>query len=135
MHARSVIWLLPLLVLGCGEGRTSVHGKVTCNGEPLAYGHILFEPTDGSRGLDGGADILNGEYQIRSIAPGTRRVLIKSRPSPKRVTASVNDREHIELIPPANPIPTDADGNGREVQLVRGEQELDFDVKHEPKKK
>ena len=85
MRTRVVMLLPMLLALGCGEVRTSVRGKVTCNGEPLAYGYIFFEPTDGSRGLDGGADVLNGEYHIPNIAPGTRRVLVKSKPTPKHV--------------------------------------------------
>ena len=77
--------LAGILVMGCGEARTSVRGKVTCNGEPLAHGHIYFEPTDGSKGLDGGADIVDGAYQIRSITPGSRRVLIKSKPTSRSV--------------------------------------------------
>jgi hypothetical protein len=135
MRTRAMLLLLPLLALGCGDGRTSVHGKVTCNGEPLAHGHIFFEPTDGSRGLDGGADILDGEYHIRNIRPGARRVLIKSKPTPKCVPGSANSQEHIELVPPVDPIPPDAEGNGREVQLRRGDQELNFDLSHTPKKK
>jgi hypothetical protein len=135
MRTRAMLLLLPLLTLGCGDGRTSVHGKVTCNGEPLAYGHILFQPTDGSKGLDGGADILDGEYHIRNLKPGTRRVLIKASPTPRKVQGSTNDREHIELVPPTNPIPPDAEGNNREVQIVRGDQEMNFDVTHTAKKK
>lgn len=135
MGPRSVLLLLGLLTLGCGEARTSVHGKVTANGQPVSYGHIWFEPTDGGRGLDGGADILEGEYTIRSLSPGPKRVHIKSKPSPKRVPGGVNDREHVEMVPPADPIPADAQGNNREIVIVRGDQEVDFDVTYAPKKK
>jgi hypothetical protein len=134
MRAGCVL-LLTLLALGCGEARTSVRGKVTSNGQPLQYGHIFFEPADGGRGLDGGADIRDGEYTILQISPGPKRVRIKSQPTPKRVAGGVNEREHVEMVPPINPIPTNAEGNNREVQIVRGEQELDFDVNYELKKK
>ena len=134
MRAGSVL-LFSMLALGCGEARTSWRGKVTPNGQPQQYGHIFFEPTDGGRGLDGGADILDGEYTIRQISPGPKRVRIKSQPTPKRVAGGVNDREHVEMVPPVNPIPANAERNNREVQVVRGDQELDFDVIYEPKKK
>jgi len=51
---------------GCKRdiARGSVKGKVTFNGEPLAEGTILFEPTAENSGPVSGADIENGNYKI-----------------------------------------------------------------------
>lgn len=135
MPARGAFVLLVLFLLGCGESRTTVAGKVTCNGEPLKYGHILFEPIDANGEIPGGADVLNGEYKVDRITPGRKRVLIKSRPGPRLVAATASEREHVELVPPTDSIPATAEGNRTEVEVRRGDQHLDFDVKYQPKRK
>jgi hypothetical protein len=132
---RWTIALLPLFLIGCGDDRTSVHGTVTANGEPVAHGHVLFQPAEGESGQPGGADIVEGRYEIRQISPGKKRVIIKSLPTPKKVPATNREAEHVELVSPNNPIPLDAQGNGVIIEIHRGDQKQDFDVKYVEKKR
>jgi hypothetical protein len=122
-------WLflcIPLLALGCAS-KTSVKGKVSYDGRPVEYGHILFTPAD-DRGPAVGADILNGEYEVHNISQGSKRVLIKSKPTPKRVAKSDAVREHEKAMPPANPVDAKAVGNNEVIEIKAGDQELDFSL-------
>jgi hypothetical protein len=136
MRIPSILLLLVLLSIGCGDNTGRIHGTVSCNGEPLAHGHILFEPIDrGSKQLADGADVRDGVFTVSRITPGRRRVIIKSLPGPRHVAATQREREHIEMVRPAHPIPRTADGNGREVEIQAGDQELDFDIRYPIKAK
>ena len=62
---------LPLLVLaGCGPGRIEdrgeVRGTVRLDGELLAEGSILFQPTGGNSGPVAGGTIQDGTFYIRA---------------------------------------------------------------------
>ena len=60
---------------GCGDGRATVSGRVTFNGEPVERGSITLVPVDGT-GQTAGGDIRNGEYAVKSVVPGERQVQI-----------------------------------------------------------
>jgi hypothetical protein len=62
---------------GCGSStETSASGKVTLNGQPLAFGMIQFKP-----GFEGGPtasmQIVNGEYHGPAF-PGTKQVFLSA---------------------------------------------------------
>jgi len=63
----AAVLVLFFLCTGCGgdPARGSVTGKVTVDGEPLADGTILFQPTGDTRGPNAGATIQNGRYRIK----------------------------------------------------------------------
>ena len=57
--------LISLIALGCNTGdagRASVSGKVTFNGQPIATGQIVFEPSGSGR--LGIAQIADGAYSM-----------------------------------------------------------------------
>jgi len=72
-----------VLFSGCGpadDGRRSVSGTVTFQGQPLDRGNIMFVPPDGL-GSQTGAVIANGTYEIPSeqgLLPGRYKVAISS---------------------------------------------------------
>lgn len=68
---------LLLAAIGCsgaaGPARYRVSGRVTCGGEPVPYGEVLFSPdgTKGNTGPQGVAAIKDGRYDTAgSRAPG-----------------------------------------------------------------
>ena len=74
-----------VLVAGCGEpnplGRRAIHGKVTFEGKAVDYGAIQFEPDDPQHGVNSGAMIEDGTYQIKvsqGLPPGSYQVKISS---------------------------------------------------------
>lgn len=64
--ALSLSFLIPA---GCRRSqeppRAPLHGKITYNGNPVAFGTITFAPDfkKGSKGMFGTAEIQNGEYR------------------------------------------------------------------------
>ena len=76
----SVLLPLSLLVLsGCGGSqKTAVTGSVTYDGEPVAFGELIFVPESGPQGS---ATIRDGKYNTaeedgQGIVPGPHRVLV-----------------------------------------------------------
>ena len=55
--------LLLCCLTGCDNGRSSVTGKVTYQGQPVETGSISFEPIDGKGGTSGGA-IEQGQFTL-----------------------------------------------------------------------
>ncbi len=80
-------------VAGCGrDGRCSVSGKVTLDGEAVTGGFVRLEPIDGTKGSTAGATInKDGAYYIaadQGPAPGNYRVQISwAKPTGKKVPA------------------------------------------------
>lgn len=73
----SAVTCLLLVAIGCsgaaGPARYRVSGRVTCGGEPVPYGEVLFSPdgTKGNSGPQGVAAIKDGRYDTAgSRAPG-----------------------------------------------------------------
>ncbi|HEV3259611.1 MAG TPA: hypothetical protein VG013_22280 [Gemmataceae bacterium] len=118
-----VALLLPLL-LGCGS-KTSVSGTVTYDGREVDKCFITFYPAD-DRGTAVGSEILDGKYAVPELVPGKKRVLIKSQWKPVGVEASGAGGRKIKLVPPDHAVPADATGNNQTVDILGGEQTLDF---------
>jgi hypothetical protein len=70
MIRHTLVFLCVLDIVGCGSNgpkRLSVHGTVTYQGKPVAYGKIAFEPdtAKGNDGPPGVAEIQGGNYVNR----------------------------------------------------------------------
>jgi len=83
---KSVLHFLPLfavmLISGCGGGleRQDVQGSVTFDGNPVPFGEILFQPTEGPAGS---AVIRDGEYDTAAedglgVLAGPHKLLISA---------------------------------------------------------
>lgn len=65
------------LLAGCADGKATVSGTVSFNGEPVARGSISLLPADG-KGSASGATIENGRYVVRDATPGEKIVQISA---------------------------------------------------------
>lgn len=83
--------MLMLVAAGCGDAgppKSTVKGKVTWKGEPVATGDIKFTPVEGGEGIPTAAPIVDGFYETDArfgIAAGTYDVSIigyESHPTP-----------------------------------------------------
>ena len=87
------IWCALLVIGGCtAERSSSVHGKVTLDGEAVSMGSIVFLPAAGS-GTKAAAAIENGLYSIptaEKMRPGSYRVEISWHKSTGRKIASAD---------------------------------------------
>ena len=82
--------------VGCGNGRSTVAGKVTFDGEPVADGRIALEPVDG-QGMTAGGKITAGEYRLAGdagVPAGNYKVSI---------TATRHTGRQVEAGPPSPP--------------------------------
>ena len=124
--------------LGCGkdnpQGRCTVEGTVTLNGEPLEEGSILFIPTRQGPVMTG-AVITEGEFEIpeeKSLTPGEYGVKIDAVDKTAVVpTEGVEDR-HRRRPPPMmkSLIPPEwTTGRTHKVTIKEGERnEFTFDI-------
>jgi hypothetical protein len=82
---------------GCGDrGLVDVRGNITLDGEPLAGGVVMFEPSDG-KGATAGGEIREGTYELigdTAVPPGEKTV---------RITGVFKSGRQIEVGPPAPP--------------------------------
>src|SRR4029453_19051616 len=75
--------LIPVLfaavMSGCGgsDGPITykVSGTITCDGEPIEKGYIIFHPAEPDDRAEGG-DIVDGQYALRAMA-GMKKVEIR----------------------------------------------------------
>jgi hypothetical protein len=61
-----------VLVVGCGDGKSSVNGTVTMDGQPVASGAITFIKTEGEMAREG-AIIQDGSFRA-NVPPGTYKL-------------------------------------------------------------
>ncbi len=74
----AVILACSLFCAGCGNGRSSVSGEVTFDGQMVENGSIVFEPSD-NNGPSTGGKIVGGRYELAGEAapyPGKKIVRI-----------------------------------------------------------
>lgn len=130
---RLVCCVLFLGACGCGSSDDNVHGTVTANGTALEQGRINFMPLD-DKNSTFGAPIENGKYSAK-VAPGKYKVMISGGPKSKEYPMSQEEMKN------ANPkdfdlkgqVPEDATGNGQEVEITKGGQELNFKLEFKVK--
>jgi hypothetical protein len=144
LHAGMLLATLTI-VAGCGEKASTVTGKVTYNGEPVAKGTITFTPSDGM-GQVFAARIENGVYNIPNAQPGKRKVEVRGLRDVKFALSSeeaarlANEARAAgnmgaDVADPTDYIPADAAGNNTEVEVTNGDQTLDFEVTGPPRRK
>lgn len=73
--ALGLVCATAVLVAGCEDGKATVSGKVTFNGEPVSRGAITLIPTDG-QGQSVGSQVEGGSYLVRGVLPGEKTVQI-----------------------------------------------------------
>lgn len=114
------------LCLGCGGGanRQSLSGRVTYDGEPLAYGQIQFDPdtAKGHTGPQGAGEIRDGQYRTNpnyGPTPGPHVV---------RITGW-NSAPDNGMLPP--PVVSEYETR---VEIPSSSAVLDFEIPKKPKK-
>lgn len=103
---RSLSWLGIVVVLGlagCGSnGRSTVEGMVTLNGQPIESGSMSFRPLDGKTPT-AGCFITAGRFRLQ-VPIGSMRVEITAmEKSGKGVTTAQGDPVEVDLVTEAIP--------------------------------
>jgi hypothetical protein len=103
--ARSAQWLITSVIvamlLGCGPNSADVSGTVSLDGEAVADGVISFQPEKETPGPSAGGRIVDGEYEVPNVLPGTYRVEIRSwKTTDKIVNGPLGPaKERLNVIP------------------------------------
>jgi hypothetical protein len=94
------VLLLPcLLSAGCGPKELPakrLHGAVTCGGQTVPSGQLVFMPIEGTPGANTAALIVNGQYSVTSrggVSLGKHRVSVDARKKTGRQVQGHNGRE------------------------------------------
>lgn len=136
--------LILVLLVGCGEKATTVSGSVTYNGEPVKKGTISFRPTDGT-GQSFGARIKDGKYEAADkVTPGTKMVVVfgtkeidhymsSEEAYKKAEEAKQAGKQWADGMEPADYIAEDAEGNSKQVEIMPGDQTIDFSITGVPR--
>jgi hypothetical protein len=131
--------LLVALGICCATGcqqADSVSGKVTYNGEPVEMGSVTFASADGS-GPGFGAQVVNGEYKTDKVRLGPHVAYIRGVEKAPVLTrdefTKLQKQRDNRYGLPVDFIPEKAEGNGQTVEIERGKQTLDFDLKGPPR--
>ncbi|MDR0521766.1 MAG: hypothetical protein LBH00_07930 [Planctomycetaceae bacterium] len=136
MRSLTVITLIIVtitIISGCGnpQGRLSVSGTVTLDGEPITEGSISFEPVgEQAVKVRSGTIILKGKYEVpgkSGLVPGEYLASISAQQATgtKIKTGMGEVDEVIDLIPPAY----GSDSKQRITVTETGKQTFDFPIK------
>ena len=72
--ARPLFWTVGLLALaGCREGKSTVSGTVSLDGQPVDNGSITFVNSDGGKLIREGAVISGGKFEA-TVPPGNFKI-------------------------------------------------------------
>jgi len=117
-----------LLAAGCsGSGEATFSGRVHFNGRPVVNGAVYFVRLPDGTPL--AAVIQDGQYKLTVPARGSYRVDVVGFEGVAAVASSAELAELAEsgqAAPEVTEIPTDAVGNGRQIESVAGFQQLDL---------
>jgi hypothetical protein len=138
----TVACLLLAVLTGCKK-TTTASGQVTCDGQPLKSGSILFEPTDG-HGAGCGGKITDGKYQVE-VTPGAKTVLVTGltmkaydmkNPQQAGLAKAAAERGNASgTYECADPTVANAEGNRVSLEVKEGKQTFDFTLKRVALKK
>ena len=134
----SALGLITLLgLVGCHKSN-SASGEIRFEGKPVPNGSITFAPSAG-RGPIVGAMISDGQYQVDGLTEGKNSVqIVGVKKAAGPVSHADMKRQAKEnaahgattgIVERADEIPSDAEGNNRDVDIKPGKQTLDFDLK------
>jgi hypothetical protein len=124
--------LLSIVITGCGRS-TTVTGRVTYDGKPVAKGAITFVPADG-QGPTCGVTIADGRYQVQ-LSPGKKIVqIVETRTSDHIPSREELNRAQVKLKAGggddfAGTIPPNAEGNNAAIDVKPGGQTIDFSLR------
>ena len=129
-----LIFATLLLVSGCGQSVPSISGTVTYNDEPIETGYISFQPEDG-RGQSFAARIENGKYNATErVTPGMKRVLVTGFRESAPITREESQQSAEKGISgPTDYIAEDAEVNSKQVEIMPGDQTIDFSITGVPR--
>ena len=103
-----LVWTSPGCGASDGLNRQAVSGTVTCDGDPLANGAILFEPATDESGTVVGSTIRQGSFAVSrhdGPVPGLYRVRIYAssgtQAPPTKGQTDRSPRPMVERLPPA----------------------------------
>ena len=129
------------LLVGCGDSVATVTGSVTYNGEPVKKGYISFQPSNG-RGKSFAAPIAEGAYYAEQAIPGRMTAIIagtrevnfyaSSAESYQKADEARKAGRLADVAEAADYIVPDAEGNSKEVEILPGDQTLDFSITGAP---
>jgi hypothetical protein len=127
---RPSVFLLPFsfflcAALGCGRTGT-VTGTVTFDGRPLARGWITFYPED-KKGVARAGAVVDGVYQVEDLLPGKKKVHVTDAFEPVKVCKG--GRDQVRAVPRKDALPAVLAGNDLIVEVGRGKQRLDVELK------
>jgi hypothetical protein len=133
--AVALIFSAVFAIAGC-QPNNSLSGKVTYNGKPVEKGSILFMSAD-RNGPGFSAQVLDGVYATDKIQLGKHiaiaRGLEKFRMMSKDESIRQREQKNNPHGLPVDYIPEDATGNSQTVDVVGGEQTLDFALEGPPR--
>lgn len=120
------------VVLGCGEGRSVVKGRITFDGKAIEKGAISFEPADG-QGQTSGAEIKNGNYELTgraTLSPGMKIVRIRaSRKTGRKVPIMPGSSQLMDEVQEFIPINFNTKSTLKREVVAGKINEFDFDLK------
>jgi len=125
----SLILGLALVATGCsGSSQSSVSGKVTLGGAPLATGTLNFAPS--GSGTPTGATIKDGVYEIPAkpgIAPGSYKVTCNSfaQPTEEEMAAMTSGGGSFTA---SDAVPTSWNEKGTTVEIKKGKNTFDVEI-------
>jgi len=131
----SSLCLMAAAFTGCNGGTTSVSGEVTYNGVPVENGYVTFNPVGKGRAF--AAPVTNGTYTVdkpttgkfTAVAAGYRKLNHYSSSAEAYAHAQKNGGHVSEA---ADYIAPDAAGNSKQVEIISGDQQLDFAITGPP---
>ena len=138
-------WLLVIIGLaglaGCGGPAAVISGSVSYEGQPVNDGCITLLPADGRGPACGGA-IADGKYRVEVVSAGRKKVQIvgvkkinfarSTEDMAQAAKTAQKTPDATGIIERADTVPADAEGNNVEVDVVAGNQTLDFQLKRPP---
>lgn len=118
------------LLTGCEPPTGVVKGKVTFEGQPLEAGQVRFEPA-ANIGQTAGAEVTKGEFVAKGLVPTKYKVRVDGEFRPPKITApngpeSKRRMTDAEILAQSDPLPADTEGRDQELEVIAGEQTLEF---------
>ncbi len=124
-----------IFVVGCGSSTPTITGTVTYNGEPVENGYISFRPAEGN-GQSFATRIANGQFSaVDKVTTGMKRVLVTGFDESSPITREESSRRfEAGTDKPTDYIAEDAEGNSKQVDILPGDQTMDFSITGDPRK-
>ena len=115
---------------GCGDGKSSVTGSVTFDGQPVKSGTITFVATEGQLVREGGA-IRDGEYEV-TLPPGKYKIELNAQKLLRKQKQKGFDGDEEEVDITDELFPPRFNTNTELSEVIKpGSNALKFDLKND----